>query len=328
MLDLILNVFITLMTALYALFGNNIVIAIVVLTVIIRMLTYPLFARQQQTSKKMQQLQPRLKKLQEKYKDDREKLAQAQMELYREAGVNPLGGCLPLLLQFPILIGLYQGIFFALASTPFQLVDLPERLLVTGLDGLIPLENIWLGMDLRQPPTPPLNPIYALALPALVLVTTWLQTRFTMPQSKPSEDGKPDQAAAMTRSMTTIMPIMFGFISLTLSVGLSIYFLTSNLMSIIQYSPIGKKYIDPIFGIKPIPEVDDEPPERKKKEKKSAPPDSADEPADEPAKSAQSAATRNTPNREKGAQASKTATNIKVKSGTGSKSKKRKQSRR
>lgn len=264
--DIIINPMVTLLTALYALLGNNVVLSIVVLTVAIRLLMYPLLARQRDSMKMQQELQPELKKLQDKYKDDREKLAQAQMELYREHGFNPLSGCLPLFLQFPIFIALYQAIFFAVASTPFQLVDLSERLLIPGLDGLIPLNNIWLGMSLTEPPAPPSNPAYALILPALVAATTWVQFRFTQARStaakeeadakKPakSDDEKDsasdtmDQVQAMTKSMGTIMPIMFGFISLSLSVGLSIYFITSNLIGILQYSPFGEKYLDRIFG--------------------------------------------------------------------------------
>src|SRR5689334_10412547 len=151
MWDLIFNPFVTLLTWMYSVLNHDIVLAIVVFTVIVRVVTYPLLAKQQQSAKKMQELQPRLKRIQDKYKDDREKLAQAQMDLYREAGVNPFGGCLPLLIQFPILIALYQAIYFALANTPFQLVDLSERLLIPGLDKLIPLQNVWLGMNLTQP---------------------------------------------------------------------------------------------------------------------------------------------------------------------------------
>lgn len=249
MWDLILNPFVTVMTVLYAVFNNDIVIAITVLTIFIRFLTWPLLAKQQMASSKMQELQPQLKKLQEKYKDDREKLAQAQMELYKEAGVNPLGGCLPLLIQFPIIIGLYQAIFFALAATPYQLVDLSDRLLVPGLDGLIPLQNMWLGMDLTQPPTEPFNPVYALALPLLVMVTTWLQFKLSQPKMPSSDDGGTvNQAQAMTRSMGTIMPIMFGAFALSFSVGLSIYFIVSNVVGIIQYSPAGKRALERLSG--------------------------------------------------------------------------------
>lgn len=255
MWDFIINPMVTLLTLMYSILGNDIVVSIVVLTVIIRLLMYPLMARQQASAKKMQEMQPQLEKLKEKYKDDREKLAQAQMELYNEAGVNPLGGCLPSLLQFPIFIALYQAIFFALASTPFQLVDLSERLMIAGLDGLIPLQNVWLGMRLTEPPSPPLNPAYALVLPVLVMATTWFQFKLSTAQSgmkqQKSEDGEekapPNQAQAMSQSMGTIMPIMFGFISLSLSVGLSIYFITSSVVGIVQYSPIGKRFLDRVF---------------------------------------------------------------------------------
>lgn len=260
MWDLILNPFVTILTWLYSALNQDIVLAIIVLTVIIRFLTYPLLARQQESSRKMQQLQPQLKKIQEKYKNDREKLSQAQMQLYRENKVNPVGGCLPLVVQFPILIGLYQAIFFALAATPFQLVDLSERLLIPGLDSLIPLQRMWLGMDLTLPPTT--NPTYALALPLLVLATTWGQSKLTMAVTKSGGDSKDKdddddsssgiggQAQAMTKSMTTIMPLMFGFFSLSFSVGLSIYFVTSNLIGIVQYSPQGRRALDRIFGNK------------------------------------------------------------------------------
>ncbi len=244
MWDLILNPFITLLTLLYSILGRNIVLSIVVFTVLVRLAILPLTAQQQRSSKRMQQLQPELKKLQEKHKNDREKLAQEQMALYKEHGVNPFGGCFPLLIQFPILIGLYQAIIFTLAATPFQLLDLSGRFLLPGLDKMVPLENLWLGMDLSQPPTN--NPQWALALPVLVLVTTWAQSKLTVTPTPPqsSSDGRPSQAQAMTRSMTTIMPLMFGFFSLSFSVGLSIYFVISNCIGIIQYSLMGQSKLD------------------------------------------------------------------------------------
>ena len=297
MWDIILNPFVTILTWLYALLNQDIVLAIIVLTVIIRFLTYPLLAKQQESSRKMQQVQPQLKKLQEKYKNDKEKLSQAQMQLYRENKVNPVGGCFPLVIQFPILIGLYQAIFFALAATPFQLVDLSERLLIPGLDALIPLQRMWSPipglasllpeLDLTLPPTA--NPSYALALPLLVLITTWGQSKLTMMAGKQNPSKKDDdddedsgsgvggQAQAMTKSMTTIMPIMFGAFSLSFSVGLSIYFVTSNLIGIVQYSPQGRQVLDRIFRKKQIDDVivdveleDDEPvkkPRRSRKKK-------------------------------------------------------------
>jgi YidC/Oxa1 family membrane protein insertase len=296
MMDLILNPFVTVLAWLYAALNQDIVLAIIVLTVIIRVLTFPLFAKQQESSRKMQQVQPQLKKLQEKYKNDKEKLSQAQMKLYKENKVNPVGGCFPMVIQFPILIGLYQAIFFALAATPFQLVDLSERLLIPGLDSLIPLQRMWTPipqlvsllpeLDLTLAPTE--NPHYSLVLPLLVLITTWVQQKLTMAatgQSKSKKDDDDDdgggaggQAAAMTKSMTTIMPLMFGFFSLSFSVGLSIYFVTSNLIGVVQYSPQGRRVLEKVFRRKssddPPVEVtfdDDEPKKKVRKTRNKKP---------------------------------------------------------
>lgn len=241
MWDLILNPFITTLTFLYQVLFNDVVLAIIVFTILIRLLTYPLTAQQQRSMKAQQELQPEIKKLQEKYKNDKEKLNQETMRLYREKGINPLGGCLPLLIQLPILIGLYQAIIHALAATPLQLIDLSGRFLLPGLDHLVPLNNMWLGMDLTQPPGA--NPVWAYALPVIVLVTSWLQSKImtpATPRSNDDEEDKPNQAQAMTQSMTTVMPLMFGFFSLSFSVGLSIYFIVSNLIGIVQYALQGK----------------------------------------------------------------------------------------
>jgi YidC/Oxa1 family membrane protein insertase len=241
-MDFILNPFVTTLTFLYSILNGNIVLAIVLFTILIRLVTYPLTIQQQRTTKATQKIQPELKKLQEKYKNDREKLAQAQMELYKQYGVNPLGGCLPLVIQFPILIGLYQAIIHSLAATPLQLLDLSGRLLIPGLDKLIPLNNTWLGLDLTQPPAG--GGIVQFAFPILVVITTWLQFKMTMPSTpKPAPGEKPakaDQSQAMTQSMGTVMPLMYGFFALNFSVGLSIYFIVSNLIGIAQYGLIGK----------------------------------------------------------------------------------------
>jgi len=250
-MDFILNPFVTLLTFLYSIFANNMVLAIVVFTIIVRLITYPLTVQQMRSSQAMQKLQPELKKLQEKYKGDREKMSQEQMRLYREYGVNPLGGCLPLLIQFPIFISLYQAIIHALAATPTQLLDLSGRLMIPGLDQHIPLENTWLGMNLTQPPTiagVDLASIIGIVLVGLVVLTTWLQFKVTMPATPPSDDGKPNQAQAMSQSMGTIMPLMYGFFALSFSVGISIYFIVSNIVGIVQYALMGRANFRNIFG--------------------------------------------------------------------------------
>ncbi|MBP9676931.1 MAG: YidC/Oxa1 family membrane protein insertase, partial [Anaerolineaceae bacterium] len=99
---------------------NNFGIAIILFTLLIKLVTYPLTARQIKQTRAMTELQnsPRYKKMVEKYKDNREKLAEEQMKLYREAKVNPAGSCLPSLIQLPIILGLYQSIIKVMAATP------------------------------------------------------------------------------------------------------------------------------------------------------------------------------------------------------------------
>lgn len=230
MWDLILNPFVTGLVFLYQILAQNTVISIIAFTILIRLLTFPLTQQQNRSMKAQQELQPKLKKIQEKYKGDREKLSQAQMDLYKEYGINPLGGCFPLLIQFPILIGLYQAIIKVLGQTPLEMLDLNGRLLLPSLNAVVPLQQDFLWLNLAQP-----DPFYV--LPILVLVTTWFQQRLLTPPSSGDDDG---QAAQMTKSMTTMMPIMFFFFSLSFASGLSIYFVTSNIVGIIQYSAMGR----------------------------------------------------------------------------------------
>ncbi len=244
MLDLIINPFCTILLFLYQILGGNVVLAIIVFTILVRVATYPLTIKQQRSSKAMQELQPELKKLQEKYKNDRERLAQAQWELYRQFGVNPLAGCLPLIIQLPIMLGLYRAIVATLAATPHQLLDLSGRLWVPSLSDVVPLNNQFMWLNLAVP-----DPLYL--LPILVVVTTWLSQKLVMPpttSSGSSGDRSADQAAQMSRQMMMIMPLMFGFFSLSFASGLSIYFIVSNLIGIGQYAMMGKININQVMG--------------------------------------------------------------------------------
>ncbi len=113
---------------LYSVLWAQFWLAIIVFTVVIRGLMTPLMLPQQRSAKKMQEIQPQLEELQKKYGKDREQMSQEQMKLYKEAGVNPMGGCLPMLVQFPIWIGLYQSIIQALGYQPLQLLGLSKNI--------------------------------------------------------------------------------------------------------------------------------------------------------------------------------------------------------
>jgi YidC/Oxa1 family membrane protein insertase len=224
----ILQPMLNILLGLYHVLGGQFWLAIIVFTVVIRTVMTPLMLPQQRSAKKMQDLQPRLQEIQKKYAKDREKLAQEQMALYKEAGVSPMGGCLPMLVQFPIWIGLYQSIIQALGHQPLQLLHLAGNIypFLQGIWSAVPLNRFFLGMDLALTPQQLGGLTYA--LPILVAFTSWLQTKMTTPAST---DG--GQAASMNQSMTLMMPLMFGFFSLSFATGLSFYFIISNIIGIV-----------------------------------------------------------------------------------------------
>ena len=221
-----------LLLLLYNFLGHNTVIAIAVLTILIRLLILPLTLSQQRSARKMQELQPRLEKLQRKYKKDKERLAQEQMKLYKEAGINPMGGCLPLLIQLPIMFGLYQAIMYCVPSTPLQLFLFSQHIYkwLPGVEGLVPLQSTFLGMDLGLSPNT--AQWWSYLLPILVFATSWLQQKLLSP---PITGDEQSQAAIMNQQMQIMMPLMFGLISLQFATGLSIYFIISNLIGIAQF---------------------------------------------------------------------------------------------
>lgn len=221
----ILNPMINALLMLYDLLGNNFVLAITVFTILIRLITLPLNLRQQRSSMKMQEMQPQIQAIQKKYRDNPQKM----QEEFQKIGYNPadtLMGCLPLLIQMPILIGLYQAIITVLGSTPQALFDLTQRVYsFIDLTALLPVENKFFWLNMAQP-----DPI--LILPLLVFGTMFLQQKLLTPQMQANNQDNP--MASMTRSMTYTMPIMFGFISLQFPAGLSIYFVLSNVIGIAQ----------------------------------------------------------------------------------------------
>jgi YidC/Oxa1 family membrane protein insertase len=135
------------------------------------------------------------------------------------------------LVQFPILIALYQSIIRALASTPLDLLKLSQGIVFPFLNvsDLIPLNSTFLWMNLGQP-----EPYYILAI--IVAATTYVQSKLTLPPAT----NPNDQSAAMGQSMAITMPIMLGWFALTFPSGLSVYFITSNVLGIIQYAAQGK----------------------------------------------------------------------------------------
>jgi YidC/Oxa1 family membrane protein insertase len=171
-------------------------------------------------------MQPRMQEIQKKYKDPRRR-SQEQMKLYREAGINPLGCISSMLLQFPILIALYRTFVLAVGEAPEALLELSGRLydipyLRTGLP--LPADFLWLHLGRPDP----------FILPLLVAMTTYLlQKMSTMP-------AMDERARAQAQMMNFLMPLIFGYITITLPSGLGLYYVLSNIIGIaMQYFYVG-----------------------------------------------------------------------------------------
>lgn len=222
LLQPLLNVLIALSSFLF----NNFGLTIILLTIIIRFILLPLTLRQLRASKKMQDLQPQLAELQKKYAKDKQKLAQEQMKLYKESGVNAAGCAIPMLIQFPIWIALYQAIILALAVSPEALLNLSRYMYSWAVPlATLPLNNSFLGLNLASP-----NAIIAI----IVGVTMWIQQKMVTPAT---QDPRTAQQSQM---MLWMMPIIFTFFSLSFPSGLALYWVISNIFSIVvQYFVTG-----------------------------------------------------------------------------------------
>jgi YidC/Oxa1 family membrane protein insertase len=236
----------------YGLVGNF-GIAIILFTILIRLATHPLMVKQIKSSQKMQELNnsKQFKDMQEKYKGNKEKLSQEQMKLYQEMGYNPLSGCLPTLIQFPIIIGLYQSITRSLAASPLAMLTLTRTVYPwlenimprLSLTSLIPINKFFLWMNLSQPESIHLPVIgayipfleYFPLLAIIVALTTYVQSKVTTPPT-----GTDPQAKQMSNMMAIYMPLLLGFFALNFAAGLAVYFIVSNVFGIAQYAMMGK----------------------------------------------------------------------------------------
>jgi YidC/Oxa1 family membrane protein insertase len=182
---------------------RNYGVAIILLTALVRLVTIPLSQSSFKNMREMQKLQPQVERLRAKFKDDQMALQKETMELYRRHKVNPLSGCLPMLLQLPVFVGLYNGLYHAieLRHAPFMLwiddLAAPDRLMVAGVG--IPVLTIIMG--------------------ASMLVQQWL----TPTQGDPSQ-----------KTVMMIMPVVFTFMFINFPSGLVLYWLVSNILSIAQ----------------------------------------------------------------------------------------------
>ena len=234
---------------LYWVFFSNFGIAIVAFTMLVRLVMVPLTIKQSRQIKAMNGLQPLMKQLQEKYKNDRQRVSQETMKLYKEHGVNPLGCLGPMFIQFPIWIGLFQAIRQTVPNNPETLVELSGNLYswLPQVHSIIPINSSFLWMDLALPDPSPF------VMPILVGGSMFVMQKMT---TMPSADAR---QASTNRMMLWMMPLMFGFFTLNFSSGLAVYWVVSNIIGVaIQGFITGW---DPLknllaFGRRPDPATD------------------------------------------------------------------------
>jgi YidC/Oxa1 family membrane protein insertase len=233
----IINVLVSIYKGLYFLhFPFALGFSIIVLTVLVRLILYPFTASQLRASKKMQELNPHLSKLKEKHKGDAKTLQQETMRLYKEHGVNPAAGCLPVIIQLPIIWGLYSSlvqIVHLRLSEINSIVYFPNLKLTTLWD------QHFLGISLSQTPSQVFStygPVIVL-IPVLTALLQFIQSKmiFVTPKAVEGEKKKEtDFASAFQTQSTYLFPIMIGFFSFTFPFGLSLYWNTFTIFGIIQ----------------------------------------------------------------------------------------------
>lgn len=199
--------------------------AIILFTLIVRVVMFPLTLSQIRGMQAQKELQPKLQELQKKYGKDREKMVAEQTKLYQEAGVNPLSGCLPLVLQMPVLFGLYAALVATGPSLKnssfFWIPDLSYPQYTLGMGWVTTLYND--GEYGRL--------IGYLVLPILLMVTQFVMQKWMAPAPAPGQDAG---QMKMMQQMTLMMTFMFGIFTIQVPAGLTLYWVTSNLLQMLQ----------------------------------------------------------------------------------------------
>lgn len=229
---IILNPMLNGLIALTSVLDGSFGLAIIALTIIVRLILVPLTLKQLKSTKALQGMQPKIQELQKKHGKNQQKLQQEMMKLYKEAGVNPLGCLWPMLIQFPVWIALYQSIMRALATAPESLLDLFQHLYSSEVVAqALPLDSHFLWLNLGVPDS-------TMILAIIVGGSMWVQQKMvTAPTVDPRQQS-------MNSMMQLMMPFMFAFFTLMFPSGLALFWAVSNVIGIgIQYLVTGWGYL-------------------------------------------------------------------------------------
>ncbi len=248
-------------------FVGNYGVAIILLSTLVKLCTLPLTMKQQKSMAAMQQIQPLMTEIQNKYKNDKEKQSTEMMKLYQQYHISPMSGCLPMLIQLPILFGLYAAVAkpltymfglsaeqissvaellqFTMPANSFtaemslaQVMSLPEN--IAAMQAMVPgiraIDFHFLGLNLAQTPN--------FGVPSLIWILPLLSAGFSFLSSymmQPKQQSNADNpAASSTKMMTYFMPLMILWIGFSVPAGLSLYWVINSLLQILQHFTIDK----------------------------------------------------------------------------------------
>ena len=208
--------------------GGDVGLAIIGITILVKLILLPLSIKSVRTQKVMRELEPELKEIKEKHKDNREELAKATMAVYKNAGINPFASIFLLFLQIPIIIALYWSVY---RGGGVPLPEINVDLLYAFIPTPTEINMIFLGLiDIAGKSLP---------LAALAGITQFIHAKFAMPAPEPKKEGdKPDLKADFARSMHLqmryVMPVIIFIVAYTISAAIALYFTVSNLVAIAQ----------------------------------------------------------------------------------------------
>ncbi|OGK16616.1 hypothetical protein A2690_03305 [Candidatus Roizmanbacteria bacterium RIFCSPHIGHO2_01_FULL_39_12b] len=244
---LIINPIVNLLLVFYVFFTKlgipgSLGFALIGLTVIIRFVLHPFYKQQMDLSKKMTNLKPELETLQKKYKDDKQKLQHAQLQLYKDKGINPAGGCLVGLLQMPFILGLYNALnIFLQGGSIKTVIEQVNKIAYIDFLKISTIDPIFFGFNLAKAPSGfQTLGIHYLMIPVITFYLQYLQGKYTFPTPAKTVtvDGEKkgeDMSQIMSSQMKIMFPLMVGYFSYILPVGLAIYWNVFSLFSVVQY---------------------------------------------------------------------------------------------
>lgn len=237
---------------------------LMIVTVLINLLTVPLTIISQKSTAKTQQIQPLMAELQKKYANDKEKLNAEMQKLYTKYNINPMAGCLPMIVQFLVLFGFIRVVYDplkyilqlsteqieavkaaveatataageTLSRTTYQvqLCGMPGASETIESFGKTPINFNFLGIDLTKMLRANMGDITVWIIPVLAVLATILSSYVTKKMMSGNNGGN-EQAAAMSNSMTTIMPIMTAYFTFIMPIGMSLYWFTSTMVNVIK----------------------------------------------------------------------------------------------